>query len=231
MHPDDLDSAQKIVAEIALIPNATETTEIRYMRKDGVYVWIEITIVNLLSDPDIQGILGNYHDITERRLAQEKIREKDNEFRKLSANLPDLIFQFTRRPDGTYCVPIASEGIKNIFGCTPEDVVDDFSPISRVIHPDDVERVIAEIEYSAKHTTHFTCEFRVKIPGKPIQWIYSKSIPEKLPDGSVTWYGFNANLTERKRVEEALRESEERFSKAYRTSPISFLIANNRDWH
>jgi PAS domain-containing protein len=101
-------------------------------------------------------------------------------------------------------VPIASEGIKNIFGCAPEDVVNDFTPIGRVIHPDDVERVIADIEYSAKHLTFFTCEFRVQIPGKPIQWIYSKSTPEKLPDGSVTWYGFNADITERKRVEDLL---------------------------
>ncbi len=210
VHPDDLDSSQKIIAEIALLPNATATTEIRYRRKDGVYVWIEITLVNLLADPDIQGFLGNYHDITERRLVQEKIREKDNEFRKLSSNLPDLIYQFTRRPDGTYYVPIASEGIKNIFGCSPEDVIDDFTPIGRVIHPDDAERVIADIEYSAKHLTYFTCEFRVQIPGKPIQWIYSKSTPEKLADGIITWYGFNADITERKQAEEELIKAKEK---------------------
>jgi PAS domain S-box-containing protein len=204
VHPEDLVSSQKIVAKIASTPNATETTEIRYMRKDGEFVWIEITLVNLLSDPDIQGILGNYHDITERRLAQAKIREKDLEFKKLSSNLPDLIFQFTRKPDGSYYIPVASDGIRNIFGCSPEEVINDFTPISRVIHPDDVERVIADIEYSAKHVTFFTCEFRVLKPGKPIQWIYSKSTPEKLPDGSVTWYGFNADITERKRVEDLL---------------------------
>ncbi|MCF8356784.1 MAG: PAS domain S-box protein [Melioribacteraceae bacterium] len=138
---------------------------------------------------------------TERKKAEEKIREKDIQFRKLSANLPDLIFQFTRRPDGTYCVPIASEGIKNIFGCSPEDVVDNFAPIGKVIYPDDAERVINDIEYSAKHLTYFTCEFRVQIPGKEIQWILSRSTPEKLPDGSITWYGFNADITERKKLE------------------------------
>ena len=223
VHPDDLDSSQKIVAEIALMPNATETTEIRYRRKDGVYVWIEVIIVNLLSDPEIQGFLGNYHDITDRRLAQEKIREKDIEFRKLSSNLPDLIFQFTRRPDGTYYVPTASEGIKNIFGCSPEDVINDFTPIGRVIHPDDVERVIADIEYSAKHLTFFTSEFRVLIPGKPIQWIYSKSTPEKLPDGSVTWYGFNADITDRRRVEDSLVKLKTAIDK----SEISVIITDN----
>jgi hypothetical protein len=223
VHPDDLDSAQKIIAEIALIPNATVTTENRYRRKDGEYVWIEVTIVNLLDDPDIQGFLGNYHDITDRKLALAKIREKDLEFKKLSSNLPDLIFQFTRKPDGTFYVPIASEGIKNIFGCSPEDVINDFTPISRVIHPDDIERVITDIEYSAKHLTFFTCEFRVQIPGKSIQWIYSKSTPEKLPDGSVTWYGFNADISEHKRVEESLLKLKTAIDK----SEISVVITDS----
>ena len=144
-------------------------------------------------------------DLTERKLAEEKIREKDIQFRKLSANVSDLIFQFTRRPDGSYCVPIASEGIKNIFGCSPEDVLENFEPIAKVIFPEDLDRVVADIEYSAQHLTFFTCEFRVKIPGKEIQWIYSKSNPERLADGSITWFGFNADITERKKAEEEIK--------------------------
>ncbi len=122
----------------------------------------------------------------------------EDEFRKLSKHLPDLIYQFTRRPDGSYFVPIASKGIENIFGCTPEDVKDNFDAIAKVIHPEDAERVINKIEYCALHLTEFEIEFRVCIPGKPIQWILSRSTPEKLPDGSITAYGFNANITEQK---------------------------------
>ena len=164
------------------------------------------------------GTTGYALDITDRKNNEEKIREKDLEFRKLSANVPDLIYQFTRKPDGTYCVPIASEGIKNIFGCKPEDVIDDFSPIANVIYPEDADRVIKEIEFSATHLTYFTCEFRVQLPDKGIQWIYSKSTPEKLPDGSITWYGFNVNITEQKQVEKELLESKERFKALHNAS-------------
>jgi len=157
------------------------------------------------SNHEIIGAISTVRDITESKQIAEKISEKDIQFRKLSTHLPDLIYQFTRRPDGTYFVPIASEGIKNIFGCSPEDVMDDFTPIVRVIHPGDLTRVIRDIEYSAKHLTYFTCEFRVQIPGKTIQWIYSRSSPEKLSDGSVTWYGFNADITQKKQVEEELQ--------------------------
>jgi signal transduction histidine kinase/ligand-binding sensor protein len=159
-----------------------------------------------------------------RKENEDRIREKDIQFRKLSANVSDLIYQFTRRLDGTYFVPIASEGIRNIFGCTPEDVLDDFTPIGRVIHPEDATRVISDIEYSAEHLTYFTCEFRVQIPGKETQWIYSRSTPEKLPDGSVTWYGFNVNITERKLAEQALSAAKEKAEESDRLK--SAFLAN-----
>lgn len=158
----------------------------------------------------------------ERKEAGEQLRFKDIQFQKLSENVPDLIYQFTRRPDGTYCVPIASSGIKNIFGCEPEDVVNDFTPIVRVIHPDDVERVINDIENSAKNLSLFTCEFRVQVPGKPVQWVLSRSTPERLADGSITWYGFNANITESKIAEEKLIQ----LSQVVEQNPVSIVITN-----
>ena len=72
VHPDDRDSAQKFLANIAKASDAGGTTELRYKRKDALYVWIEVTVLNLLSDPDIQGFLGNYHDITERKQAEDQ---------------------------------------------------------------------------------------------------------------------------------------------------------------
>ncbi len=67
VHPDDLDSARKFVGALLEAPNATGTTECRYQCKDGSYRWVGFTGVNLLHDPDIRGLLGNYRDITERK--------------------------------------------------------------------------------------------------------------------------------------------------------------------
>ncbi len=121
-------------------------------------------------------------------------------FRKFSRHLPDLIFQFTRRPDKSYCVPIASIGIKNIFGCLPEDVKENLDPILKVIHPEDHNLLIEKIEYSANNLTEFICEFRVCIPNKSVQWILAKSTPENLTDESITWYGLCTNITQQKKA-------------------------------
>ena len=200
--------------------------EKEYIHRDGHLVPVKLQGL-IIERKNEKFIWSTVEDISERKIAEAKNREKDLQFRKLSANVPDLIYQFTRKPDGSYCVPVSSDGIRNIFGCSPEDVLEDFTPIGNVIHPDDVQRVIADIEYSAKHLTYFTCEFRVKIPGRAVQWIFSRSNPEKLPDGSITWYGFNADITQRKEFEDALRESEGKFRKIYEEGPYGMVLVNS----
>lgn len=73
LHPDDLKKAKKFEAKIIKKHGTKGTLEVRFKRKDGDYVWVEITMVNLLSDPEIQGVLGNYHDISERKKAEESL--------------------------------------------------------------------------------------------------------------------------------------------------------------
>jgi PAS domain S-box-containing protein len=74
IHPGDLEALQKGFVDLMKDDNATGTTECRYRCKDKSYKWIEISVVNLLQDPDILGILGNYHDISERKLAEQKMQ-------------------------------------------------------------------------------------------------------------------------------------------------------------
>ncbi|HKK10490.1 MAG TPA: PAS domain S-box protein, partial [Bacteroidales bacterium] len=73
VHTEDVDSVKKFIRELTQKPNATDTTQFRYKRKDGKYVWIEITAVNLLRDKDIKGIMGNYHDISDRKNTEQEI--------------------------------------------------------------------------------------------------------------------------------------------------------------
>ncbi len=74
LHPDDQDAARQFLGEILAGSKAKIGFECRYRCKNGQYRWIHFTGVNLLSDPDIRGLLGNYHDITERRRLEEESR-------------------------------------------------------------------------------------------------------------------------------------------------------------
>ena len=73
VHPGDLEHARQFFGALLEEPEAAGKMECRYRCKDGSYKWIELTAVNLVKDPDIQGLLVNYHDISERKRAEEEL--------------------------------------------------------------------------------------------------------------------------------------------------------------
>jgi len=83
IHPDDKNSAHNFLNSLVKVPNSIGTHECRYRCKDNTYKWIQITISNFLHDPEINGLLGNYHDITDRKEAEEAMKESDWKFRAL----------------------------------------------------------------------------------------------------------------------------------------------------
>lgn len=87
VHPEDLAAGKQFLQNLSKEPNAKGTTEVRFMRKDGKYVWIEITLVNLIHDTDINGFLGNYHDISERKKAEQLLKEKNEELQAANNEL------------------------------------------------------------------------------------------------------------------------------------------------
>ena len=219
------ENAEEMMAEASHVgqryANPEDREEVlRILKEKGVMKPREIVVIHrngtrfsvLVSAREIRDSNGNlqyyqaeHMDISQRKQAEETLRERDIQVNKLTALVPGMMFQFTKRSDGTYCAPFTTEAIKNIFGCSPQDVREDFSPIARVILPEDFDKVINSIEDSAKHLTTWTCEYRVQIPGQSIRWILGNSTPEKLADGGIIWHGFNTDITERKRAEEELR--------------------------
>jgi PAS domain S-box-containing protein len=67
VHPDDLERMQKEFFSLLEKDNSQKKVEYRYKCKDGGYKLISLTAVNLVHDSDINGVLMNYHDITERK--------------------------------------------------------------------------------------------------------------------------------------------------------------------
>jgi PAS domain S-box-containing protein len=91
VHPDDIDKGQSFIASLLSEPNKTGTSEVRYRHKNGDYVWIEFTGSNLFHDPIINGILGSYHDISERKMAEKMLQEKNDVLQRVFDNNFDLI--------------------------------------------------------------------------------------------------------------------------------------------
>jgi PAS domain S-box-containing protein len=92
------------------------------IHKDGNSKWVEVNAV-LINWKGKPATLNFLSDITDRKRAEEVLRKRDIQFKKLSSWVPGMIYQFTKRPDGTYCMPFTTEAIKDIFGCSPQSTI------------------------------------------------------------------------------------------------------------
>lgn len=70
-----------------------------------------------------------------------------------------------------------------------------------MIHPDDLERVAAAIDESARTLSLWQAEYRVSLPGRGERWVSGQAMPQRQEDGSILWHGYIHDVTERKNQE------------------------------
>ncbi|MEW6549432.1 MAG: HD domain-containing phosphohydrolase [Spirochaetota bacterium] len=213
VHPGDYKKVkdESIKAINALDPRFSSQFEHRTAFPDGN---VGILSVRFSVVKDDKGrtvkVYGVVQDITELKSAEQVLKDRDALLRKLSANVPGMIYQCFRKADGTYNFPFTTSAIRELFGCAEEDVTQDWTPLVSVILPEDRPAFLEGFERSARTMGVRHSEYRVQIAGQPVKWILGRSTPEKLPDGSIVWHGFAMDITERKRVEEEVHKNESR---------------------
>jgi diguanylate cyclase (GGDEF)-like protein/PAS domain S-box-containing protein len=150
----------------------------------------------------------------------ERERERESLLTRLQTiadRVPGVVYEYRLFPDGRSCFPYASEGLRQVYGVSPEAVREDAGPVYSVLHPEDVEPVTASIRHSADTLTPWRHEYRVRFADGRQQWLFGDSLPHREPDGAITWYGVITDITERKEAELALRAAHaeaERFREA-----------------
>src|SRR5262249_2090163 len=76
IHPDDLPEIQLVFQELVSHPGRmVHAVQLRARRPDGEYFWLEVSACNRLDDPAVKGIVVNWRNITERKEAEEALRE------------------------------------------------------------------------------------------------------------------------------------------------------------
>ncbi len=153
-------------------------------------------------------------ELTMRKQLSNQLQLSYERISRLTAHIPGIVFQFLMKPDGHLSMPFVSEGIREKYGLTPEQLEQDASPLLNLTHPDDRAALNASILASASTMQPWGQEYRVLLPNGDVSWHSGASRPEKLEDGSIQWHGFFMDVTERKRSEEHQRLSASVFDTA-----------------
>jgi two-component system cell cycle sensor histidine kinase/response regulator CckA len=184
--------------------------------------WFAVTTDPILDEAGrLTAAVHIARDITERKQAEEALRESQERFRRLAENAQDLIYRYEFKPRRgfTYVSPIAT----TMTGYTPEEHYADPELGRELIHPDD--RPLLEQYFQGQGVFREPLILRWVRKDGSVLWTEQRNVPIFDDAGDlVAIEGIARDITERKQAEEALRESEERFRRAVEHAPYPAVI-------
>lgn len=175
---------------------------------------------------EVTGVIGVAADVTGRKRAEEKLREAEERYRTLVERMPAVVYiQEIGGPDVTLYM---SPQIEDLTGYSVQECQDPDLRY-RLVHPDDREWIMAEDEQPGEPGQLFATEYRVVHRDGRTVWVRNEAVMfEDEAGGPRYWQGFMLDITKRKRAEEELRESEQRFRQLFEQSADALLVHDDR---
>jgi PAS domain S-box-containing protein len=206
VHPEDLYRTKEIFTQTYLSTGRTMAVDFRARHRDGTWRFLEASVTNLFNHPAVEGMVLNARDVTERKKADEALRDRERYFRALTENAYDVVYVMDKEGRRFY----ESPSTERVLGFRPgdRDPLNNFN----YLHPDDQNAGKAAFKKALENPgVPISVELRTR--HKDGRWIHMEVVATNLLDvASVRGVVVNCrDISERTKVEEVLRHSEERF--------------------
>jgi PAS domain S-box-containing protein len=206
IHPDDLSQFFNIFSNEILNPGYSKNILYRVRHNDGSWRIIEGTAKNLIDNPAVKGMLITSRDITERKLAEEKLRDSEDLYRSLVLISPDAVTISDLKGDFTFVSPQTArlhgyDSTEELLGKNAFELIapEDHAKAASIVETLLTDGLFKNLEatFMRKDGSHFIGEFSAAL--------------SRDTNGLHSIVGYTRDITERKRVEKALIESEKHF--------------------
>ncbi len=198
---------------------ARDRYERRYLRKDGTWLWTLVSATPVFNNDEFVGSFAMVTDISERKSAEEALQKSERLYRTIVETAPGMLVICDSKGKNLYI----SANCKNITGYTQEELIGKFI---WWVHEDDRQRMEALLKDTLKNqTSGRNVEFKGAKKDGEI-WFGSQSW-EPIRDSQGTMIQFVMqviDITDRKNMEETLKQSENRFSDIINNLPDATLV-------
>ncbi|MBA2252020.1 MAG: PAS domain-containing protein, partial [Nitrospirales bacterium] len=203
IHPDDLPlKLQKFQGTLG--GAALPLIECRILTRSGEYKVVECLETREGTNDRVVGVLGIARDITDRRRAEQTLREREQQFRQVVENIREVFWMSDPSKEMMLYI---SPGYQEIWGRTCESLY--ASPRSWLdwIYPDDQRRIF-EASHTKQMDGSYNEEYRIVRPDGSIRWIHDRAFPIRDDFGTVYRIaGIAEDITERKILQDKVRDS------------------------
>jgi len=220
VHPEDIEALQKEGQEKAL-QGMPVLPSYRIRKKSGEYVWFE-SVSQLLKDGagNVLGFVTSSRDITERKRAEEALRQSEEKYRTILEEMEDSYFEVDLGGHLTF----VNNSVCRDLGYSGEELIGmSYKGFTVEENIESVFRVFNEV-------------YRTGVPNKGFPWEtirkdgvcgFAETSVSTLRNDKGEIIGFRGvgrDITERKRMEEALRQSEENYRALFNSAVIGMVV-------
>ena len=228
VHPEDRARAHTAMQEARRAGGPVPFLEVRLVRGDGTVLDVEVWLAPIRMRGE-DAVLIHGRDHSRRRSAERALQESEALYRRLAENSSDIISEY----DAEWRLLYVSPSIERILGYPPNTWVGRraHESFGEMTHPDDLPGIFAletELDDSPGATTEFIHRAR-KTDGSWC-WLHSRG-RRYLADGEMRIVVVSRDVTEERRVLDALRESERRFQTLAQAVPVGIFRIDNRGRH
>lgn len=220
-HPEDTENGVQLAGELFGGQKPSLQVETRWIKKNGETVWIALT-ASVIRDKEGKSLyaLAMIKDITESRRAEEALREMRQYLIRLIEVSPDAIVSTNGGGD----IVLFNKGAEALLGYRREEIIG-----RRVTVIYESEQRAKDVMRRMRHEGGSVAGWETTLQAKDgsrIPVLLSASILYDAEGREAGTVGFNKDLRERKRAEEKLRESEERYRTLFENAPIGLGVAD-----
>ena len=200
-----------------------QPVEFRIMPKHGDFIWISSSSKNYYDDfGNVIGFISTLKDITDKKNAEHKLEESEQKYRLITEESNDLIRVLNDKFELEY---VNENSLKILLGYTKQELLGKNSIILN--HPNDykkVRRFMLKV-FKNRENMHET-----RIRHKNGKWVWFENKAKMFTDehGNQKYLYISRDITERKKAEKALKESEEKYRSLYENSPNAVVLTNEK---
>jgi PAS domain S-box-containing protein len=221
IHPADL---PRILETFRDALNSVKPYEVegRFRRFDGEFRWFLFRASPLCDESGkVVKWYGTNTDIEDRKRAEDALRSHEQNLRLLVDTIPGHIV--TTTPTGE--IELLNRRVLEYFDKTPEELVNWRS--SDAIHPDDLALTIAALTRAIQTGEPYEREHRLRRADGAYRWFHTRGLALRDKEGRIVrWYLLPIDVDDRRRAEEALRKSEERWRSVFENSAIGVALTD-----